>query len=89
MQTGKVRIADGTPETLDNLKLFLIESKRRYPEAELKTLASAIDFAIEQARKIPSLEKEILNLRADNFALQKDNGLLIEEVKKLKTRNEK
>lgn len=61
MQNGKVNIAQGYPETLSNLKIFMENQKRA--GIELKTLADAIDFAIKQAEKVPALENEIVELK--------------------------
>ncbi len=61
MQNGKVNIAQGYPETLSNLKIFMENQKRA--GIELKTLADAIDNAILEAEKVPSLEKEIEKLK--------------------------
>jgi len=63
MQNGKVNIAQGRPETLSNLKIFIENQKRIYQNAKLKTLANGIDFAIKQAEKVPALEKEIEELK--------------------------
>lgn len=62
MQKGKVNIAQGYPETLSNLKIFQETQKRQHPEKNLKTLADAIDFAIREASKVPTLEKRIKEL---------------------------
>jgi hypothetical protein len=72
MQNGKVNIAQGHPETLSNLKIFIENQKRIYPNAVLKTLANGIDFAIEQAEKVPSLENEIRELKKQIAELRGD-----------------
>lgn len=62
MKKGLVNIAQGSPELLNKLHIFLREQKEKYPEKKLKTLASAIDFAIEQASRVPELEGRIQDL---------------------------
>ena len=63
MKNGLKNIAQGTPEQLLRVKRFLVDSREAYPEKQLKTHAEVIDFAIEQAEKVPSLEKEIEKLK--------------------------
>lgn len=58
MQKEKVNIAQGYPETRERLRAFLGASNLKYSR-RLKTLADAIDFAIEQAQKVPELESQI------------------------------
>ena len=70
MQKGKVNIAQGYPETLSNLKIFQETQKIEHPEKKLKTLADAIDFAVEQAERVPGLEKENSELREENEKLK-------------------
>lgn len=72
MQKGIVNIAQGPPETLSNLKIFIENQKRIYPNEILKTLANGIDFAIKQAEKVPSLEKENLELKKRIAEFEKD-----------------
>jgi len=85
MQKGKVNIAQGYPETLSKLKIFLEEQKRKHSENRLKTLEDAINFAIDEAEKVPALNKEINELRAECFALQKDKGVLLDDYQKART----
>ena len=58
MQKEKVNIAQGYPDTRERLRAFLGASNLKYSN-RLKTLADAIDFAIEQAEKVPTLENQI------------------------------
>lgn len=71
MQKGKVNIAQGYPETLSNLKIFMENQKIVHSDKKLKTLADAIDFAIQEAEKVPKLEKKISELEAENSTLKK------------------
>jgi len=59
MQKGKVNIAQGSPEILDKLKIFLVEQNRKHPERNLKTHADAIGFALDY---IKELEEKIQEL---------------------------
>ena len=75
MQKGKVNIAQGYPETLSNLKIFMENQKKAHPEKQLKTLADAIDFAIEQVEKLENNNKNLIKLsqeRGDKLAQLKE-----------------
>ena len=61
MQKGIVRIADGSPETRARLKNFLSKMQLEKPLEKI-TMGDAIDYAIEQAEKVPELEKRIREL---------------------------
>jgi len=63
IELEKINIAQGTPEQLLRVKRFLVDSREAHPERQLKTHAEVIDFAIEQAEKVPSLENEIRELK--------------------------
>lgn len=58
MQKGKVNIAQGSPEILDKLKIFLVEQNRKHPEKNLKTHADAINFAIDYIKELEGKESE-------------------------------
>jgi len=75
MQKEKVNIAQGYPETRERLREFLGASNLKYPETRLKTLADAIDFAIQEAAKVPALEKENTRLRKVIIELEKNKKL--------------
>lgn len=86
----KVKLVDASPETREKLKIFqsgailrgcTLEGKR------IKTLEDAVLFAIEQAERVPELEKENSELRAAKFELEKDNSRLQEDIKQLKEKN--
>lgn len=64
MQKGIVRIADGSPETRARLTNFLSQMKLKDPLKKI-TMGSAIDFAIEQAERVPELEKKIKELEEE------------------------
>ena len=57
MKKGLVNIAQGTPEQLSKLKVFLANSQVTHKG--LKTHADAVVFAIEQAQKVTELETQI------------------------------
>lgn len=58
MQKGIVRIADGSPETRARLKNFLSKMQLANPSKKI-TMGDAIDYAIEQAEKVPELEERL------------------------------
>lgn len=73
----KVLIASGKPETKYKLKIFLSTQKIAHPEEHnLRTLEDAVLFSIQEAEKVPVLEKRIKELEevinADNIS--KING---------------
>ena len=53
--------------------------------AGFKTLDETINHTIDEAEKVPALNKEINELRAECFALQKDKGVLLEDYQKART----
>jgi hypothetical protein len=61
MQENKVKIADGSPETRARLSNFKSKMQIERPLEKI-TMGDAIDFAIEQAEKVPELEKRIKEL---------------------------
>ncbi|MCK9575343.1 MAG: hypothetical protein M0R51_05250 [Clostridia bacterium] len=65
MKKGLKNIAQGTPEQLLRVKRFLVDSREAHPEKQLKTHADAIDFAIEQAEKVPKLEARIKEIEKE------------------------
>lgn len=69
MAETRVRIADGSQDTQDRLQIFLRSNKREHPELKLRSLESAIIFAMDEAEKVPSLEKEIGELKKRNAEL--------------------
>ena len=79
MKKGIVNIAQGTPEQLNILKSFLLDSQVKYPEKRLKTHADGVIFAVEQAKKVPALEKEIEELRAKAWEEHCDHERLKED----------
>ena len=58
MKKGLSNIAQGTPEQLSKVKVFLANSQVKYPEKKIKTHADAVVFAIEQAEKVPALQEK-------------------------------
>lgn len=73
MKKGLVNLAQGTPEQLSKLKMFIEKMKSLYPERKLKTLASGVEFAVEQAERVQKLEKMIEELETENNELKKEN----------------
>lgn len=62
----KVKFADVSPETREKVKIFLSTLKLKKCTLEgkkIKTLEDAINFAIQEADKVPTLEKENLELK--------------------------
>jgi hypothetical protein len=70
MKKGLVNIAQGTPEQLSKVKVFLANSQVIHKG--LKTHADAVVFAIEQAERVPELEKENKELRKRIEELEKN-----------------
>lgn len=63
----KVKLADVFPTTKEVLKIFLSEKKIEQCTIDghsLRTLEDAILFAVQEARRVPKLEKENEELRA-------------------------
>lgn len=60
MQEGKVKIADGFPETKDRLKKFQADYNLGSNDGRLSTLGDTIDKLIEIATvKVPALESAL------------------------------
>lgn len=57
-----VKIAMGSPETRARLSNFKSKMQLANPNDKI-TMGDAIDFAIEQAEKVPELEKKIKELQ--------------------------
>lgn len=84
---NKVKFADVSPDTREKAKIFLSTLKIKKCTVEgrkVKTLEDAIMFSIKQAERVPALEEENSQLRAENFVLEKDKGLLLEDLQKCK-----
>lgn len=62
MQKGKVIIANGSPETRARLTNFRSKMKLKDPIKKI-TMGDSIDYAIEQAERVPELEKENMELK--------------------------
>lgn len=62
MQEGKVKLADGSPESRARIHLFMQAQKLHHPERNIKTLEDAILFAIDEAVKVPALEARVKDL---------------------------
>ena len=62
MQKCIVRIADGSPETRARLTNFRSQMKLKDPIKKI-TMGDSIDYAIEQAERVPELEKENMELK--------------------------
>ena len=88
MKKGLVNIAQGTPETLSDLKIFMEESKKRYSEEKIKTLESGVKFAIKQAKRVPDLEKEIKILHETIVGNRLDETNYLKEINELKMKLE-
>ena len=63
MKKGLVNLAQGTPEQLSILKAYI--AKIQVSEKKIRTHADAVVFAIEQASKVPALEKRIEELEKE------------------------
>lgn len=61
MKKGLVNLAQGTPEQLNKLKTFLLNVQTK-SDTRLKTHADAVMFAIDQAERVPELEKMVKEL---------------------------
>jgi chromosome segregation ATPase len=88
MKKGLVNIAQGSPEQLSKLKIFIENMKNIYPDRKLKTLASGVEFAVEQAQKVPELENEISKLEQGIIEVSYECGDLKIENERLKKRIE-
>ena len=64
MQKGKVIIANGSPETRARLINFRSKMKLKDPIKKI-TMGDSIDYAIEQAERVPELEKKIKELQEE------------------------
>lgn len=64
MQKGKVIIANGSPETRARLTNFRSKMKLKDPIKKI-TMGDSIDYAIEQAERVPELEKKIKELQEE------------------------
>jgi AmiR/NasT family two-component response regulator len=62
MQKGKVIIANGSPETRARLINFRSKMKLKDPIKKI-TMGDSIDYAIEQAERVPELENENKKLK--------------------------
>ena len=63
---NKVKLVDASPETREKLKIFQSGAILRgctFEGKKIKTLEDAVLFAIEQAVRVPGLEKENMELR--------------------------
>lgn len=64
MQEGKVIIANGSPETRARLTNFRSQMKLKDPLKKI-TMGDSIDYAIEQAERVPVLERKIKELQEE------------------------
>jgi hypothetical protein len=62
VQAGKVIIANGSPETRARLTNFRSQMKLKDPLKKI-TMGDSIDYAIEQAERVPELENENKKLK--------------------------
>ena len=85
MQKGKVAIFNGTPETRAKVNNFKSILEMKNPHKKI-TQGEAVEFAIEQAERVPELEKEIELLRAKAWEEHCDNVRLQDDYQKLKLR---
>jgi len=76
---NKVKLVDASPDTREKLKIYLSTLRIRkctLEEKDIKTLEDAVLFSIQEAEKVPVLEKRIKELedeiKADNIS--KMNG---------------
>jgi len=71
----KVKLVDASPETREKLKIFQSGAILRgctFEGKKIKTLEDAVLFAIEQAERVPELEKENMELRKRIEELEKN-----------------
>lgn len=85
MQKGKVVIFNGSLKTRAKVNHFLSELKLKNPEKKI-TQGEAVEFAIEQAEKVPELEKHIEELRAKAWEEHLDKERISEDYQRLKLR---
>ena len=71
MQKKKTGIVDGYPETRARLNFF--KSSQNLVNKKLKTLEDAVNFAIDEAERVPELEKKIMELETENKRLRRNN----------------
>jgi len=86
MKKGLVNLSQGTPEQLTKLKSFLLNAQVMFPEQHLKTHADVVVFAIQEASKVPELEKDISKLENGILDLSNELGNLTLENEELKKR---
>ena len=77
------RIVDGSLETRAKFNIMKEAIKLYHPEENIKTGEDALLYMI---RRIPELEKEVLEIRVSKWELEKEKGLLIKTVTELKTK---
>lgn len=77
MQKGKVIIANGSPETRARLTNFRSKMKLKDPLKKI-TMGDSIDYAIEQAERVPELEKKIKELQEEVDKFQRIEDVIEE-----------
>lgn len=77
---NKVKLVDASPDTREKLKIYLSNLRIRkctLDEKDIKTLEDAILFSIQEAEKVPVLERRIKELedeiKADNSKMNGGN----------------
>lgn len=81
MKPGLVNLAQGTPEQLSKLKIFIEKMKPLYPERRLKTLASGVELAVQLAERYEETKLTLDELKAlvDTIARRELNDSESEE----------
>ena len=67
---NKVKLVDASPKTREKLKIYLSTLRIRkctLGEKDIKTLEDAILFSIQEAEKVPVLEKRIRELENERL----------------------
>lgn len=87
---NKVKLVDASPDTREKLKIFLSTLKLNQctlDGKDVKTLEDAVLYAIEQAQKVPYIEKELTELENSVVEISYELGNAMVENEQLKKTN--
>lgn len=76
---NKVKLVDASPDTREKLKIYLGTLRIRkctIGNKDIKTLEDAVLFSMQEAEKVPALEKEITVLKRRIKELEGENEKL-------------